>query len=193
MKNYEGNTGYVEAQTHAPVLPSDFSAIRIGSSHFSPDQLYRKYGDSLLDFIRTALSKNIKVIGEFSPQFLKVAESVGININRGLYEGITNSANEPIKAISEVAHQTIEKATESFAKVPEIHQPNPAPIQQISEKPNSSESHQKLLDEINRKLAALQGKGKDVGSGLSKGINSSLGDVKSSSEKLADTVIDTVE
>ncbi|MFM6255818.1 MAG: hypothetical protein ACKPEQ_42920, partial [Dolichospermum sp.] len=72
MGNYEGNGGYVEAQTHAPVLPSDFSAIRIGSSHFSPDQLYKKYGDSLLDFIRTALSKNIKVIGDFSPQFLKV-------------------------------------------------------------------------------------------------------------------------
>ncbi|MFM6671169.1 MAG: hypothetical protein ACKPJO_13730, partial [Dolichospermum sp.] len=175
MKNYEGNTGYVEAQTHAPVLPSDFSAIRIGSSHFSPDQLYRKYGDSLLDFIRTALSKNIKVIGDFSPQFLKVAESVGIDINKGLSDGITKSADEPIKAISEVVHQTIEKATEGLAKVPEIHQPNPALIKQISKKPNLSESQQKFMDEANRRLAAIQAKGKDVGSGLSKGINSSLG------------------
>ncbi|MFM6310502.1 MAG: tape measure protein, partial [Dolichospermum sp.] len=193
MKNYEGNAGYVEAQTHAPILPSDISAIRIGSNLASPDELYKRHGNSLLDFIRTALSKNIKVIGDFSPQFLKVAESVGININRGLSDGITNSANEPIKAISEVAHQTIEKATEGLAKVPEIHQPNPALIKQISKKPNLSESQQKFMDEANRRLAAIQAKGKDVGSGLSKGINSSLGDVKSSSEKLADTVIDTVE
>ncbi|MFM6773368.1 MAG: tape measure protein, partial [Microcystis panniformis] len=193
MENYEGSAGYVEAQTHAPILPSDISAIRIGSNLASPDELYKRHGNSLLDFIRTALSKNIKVIGDFSPQFLKVAESVGININKGLSDGITKSADEPIKAISEVVHQTIEKATEGLVKVSEIHQPNPAPIKQISEKPNSFESHQKLLDEINRKLAALQGKGKDVGSGLSKGINSSLGDVESSSEKLADTVIDTVE
>ncbi|MFM6224866.1 MAG: hypothetical protein ACKPDM_31695, partial [Dolichospermum sp.] len=164
MKNYEGNAGYVEAQTHAPILPSDISAIRIGSNLFSADQLYKKYGDSLLDFIRTALSKNIEVIGDFSLQFLKVAESVGININRGLYEGITKSANEPIKAISEVAHQTIEKATEGLAKVSEIHQPNPALIKQISKKPNLSESQQKFMDEANRRLAAIQAKGKDVGS-----------------------------
>ena len=144
MKNYEQGSGYVEAQTHAPVLPSDISAIRIGSSQISPDQLFKKYGDSLLAFIRTALSKNIKVIGDFSPGFLKAAESAGIN---------------------------------------------------ISKKPSLSEAQQSMMDEdeFNKKLAALQGTGKNVGGGLSNGIDNSLKNVKSSSEKLANTVINTVE
>ena len=116
MKNYEGNSGYVEAQTHAPILPSDISAIRIGSSQVSPDQLFKKHGDSLLAFIRTALSKNIKVIGDFSPKFLEAAESASININKGLSEGIkgiSKSANEPVEAIGEVAYKTV-KATEVY-------------------------------------------------------------------------------
>ena len=185
MKNYEGNAGYVEAQTHAPVLPSDISAIRIGSSQTSPDQLFKKHGDSLLAFIRTALSKNIKVIGDFSPEFLKVAESAGININKGLSEGIRKSANEPVEAIGEVAHKTV-KTTEVLGTVP-------APIQQISKKPPLSEAQRALTDEFNKKLAALQGTGKNVGGGLSNGIDNSLKNVKSSSEKLANTVINTVE
>ena len=113
MKNYEGNSGYVEAQTHAPILPSDISAIRIGSSQVSPDQLFKKHGDSLLAFIRTALSKNIKVIGDFSPKFLEAAESASININKGLSEGISKSASKPVEAIGEVAHKTV-KATEGY-------------------------------------------------------------------------------
>ena len=182
MKNYEQNSGYVEAQTHTPILPSDISAIRIGSSQISPDQLFKKHGDSLLAFIRAALSKNIKVIGDFSPEFLKVAESAGININKGLSEGIRKSANEPVKAIGEVAHKTV-KATEGY----------PVPIQQPSKKPSVPEAQQAMMDEFNKKLAALQGIGKNAGGGLSVGIDNSLKNVKSSSKKLASTVIDTVE
>ena len=182
MKNYEQNSGYVEAQTHTPILPSDISAIRIGSSQISPDQLFKKHGDSLLAFIRAALSKNIKVIGDFSPEFLKVAESAGININRGLSEGIRKSANKPVEAIGEVAHKTV-KATEGY----------PVPIQQISKKPSVPEAQQAMMDEFNKKLAALQGIGKNAGGGLSVGIDNSLKNVKSSSEKLANTVINTVE
>jgi tape measure domain-containing protein len=182
MRNYEENSGYVEAQTHVPVLPSDISAIRIGSSQISSDQLFKKYGDSLLAFIRTALSKNIKVIGDFNPEFLKAAESAGININKGLSEGIRKSANKPVEAIGEVAHKTV-KATEGY----------PAPIQQVGKKPPLSEAQQAMVDEFNKQLAALQGTGKNVGGGLSEGINNSLKNVKSSSEKLAETVIDTVE
>ena len=182
MRNYEENSGYVEAQTHVPVLPSDISAIRIGSSQISSDQLFKKYGDSLLAFIRTALSKNIKVIGDFNPEFLKAAESAGININKGLSEGIRKSANKPVEAIGEVAHKTV-KATEGY----------PAPIQQVGKKPPLSEAQQAMVDEFNKQLAALQGTGKNVGGGLSEGINNSLKNVKSSSEKLANTVIDTVE
>jgi tape measure domain-containing protein len=182
MRNYEENSGYVEAQTHVPVLPSDISAIRIGSSQISSDQLFKKYGDSLLAFIRTALSKNIKVIGDFNPEFLKAAESAGININKGLSEGIRKSANKPVEAIGEVAHKTV-KATEGY----------PAPIQQVGKKPPLSEAQQAMVDEFNKQLAALQGTGKNVGGGLSEGIDDSLKNVKSSSEKLANTVINTVE
>lgn len=90
----------------------------------------------------------------------------------------------PISTVKPVEKEAQRKSTKEQLTVP---------IQQTNKKPNIPESQQKMMDEFNKKLAALQGSGQNVGKGITKGLDDSQKNVKSSSEKLANTVINTVE